>query len=145
MEGRVHHELAGLFWDEGDTGAALTELGEALRLSREVGYGPGVAYGLLSRSQIEGSTGDSAAARESVAEALELFQLLEDAEGRALTAAQARALDELDHREHTPMAGTSRVVSHVAAAEGKVYCTFTSPLARAHTQASSHGTMVRRS
>lgn len=132
MEGRVHHELAGLYWDEGDTGAALAELGEALRLSREVGYGPGVAYGLLSRSQIEGSTGDSAAARASVAEALELFQLLEDAEGRALAVEQAGALDRLHHHGRTAIAGTSRVVSHVAAAEGKVYCTFTSPLARAH-------------
>ena len=133
MEGRVHHELAGLFWDAGDTGAALTELGEALKLSREVGYGPGVAYGLLSRSQIEGSAGDSAAARASVAEALELFQLLEDAEGLALAMEHARALDDLHHRERTPMAGTSRVVSHVAVAEGKVYCTFTSPVARART------------
>lgn len=130
IEGRVHHELAGLFWDEGDTGAALTELGAALRLSREVGYGPGVAYGLLSRSQIEGRAGDIAGARASVCEAIELFELLEDAEGRAVATEQARMLDELHHCEPTPMAGTSRVVSHVAVAEGKVYCTFTSPVAR---------------
>ncbi|HMQ31168.1 MAG TPA: AAA family ATPase [Chloroflexaceae bacterium] len=128
MESRVHHGLAGLLWAQGERATARVALDAALALSREAGYGPGLAYGLLMRAGLAAEDGDAAVARAALAEAAEWFRLLEDDEGERLVADHARTLQG---QGPAPPAGEARVLSHVAMAAGKVYCTFESPLARA--------------
>jgi predicted ATPase len=130
MLSRVHHTLAGLQWDMGMPDQALAHIQQALRISREIGYGPGIAYGLIALGQFYAQQGERHAARQYFEEAIAWLQLTEDQIG--LTDIQAR----LDALEKGTLADIDRsttigwVKSHVALAEGKVYCEFESPMAR---------------
>ena len=57
--------------------------------------------------------------------------MTEDAPGLSQAKAQLRALELGTHAETPPFSGQAGwVKGHVALAEGKVYCTFESPLAQ---------------
>jgi DNA-binding SARP family transcriptional activator/tetratricopeptide (TPR) repeat protein len=130
MLSRVHHTLAGLQWEIGVPDQALAHLQHALGISREIGYGPGIAYGLIALGHFYGQQSERHTARQHFEEAITWLQLTEDQVGLAET--QAR----LDALEQDTLAGIDRpttvgwVKSHVALAEGKVYCEFESPMAR---------------
>ncbi|HKF38404.1 MAG TPA: AAA family ATPase [Ktedonobacteraceae bacterium] len=130
MLSRVHHALASLQWELGAPDQALAHLQHALRISREIGYGQGIAYGLIALGHFHAQQGERQTARRHFEEAITWLRLTEDQIG--LTETQAR----LDALEQGTLAGSDRptimgwVKSHVALAEGKVYCEFESPMAR---------------
>lgn len=131
MSSRVHHTLSGLHQQQGELDAALEEAQRALEISRGIGYGPGIAHGLTALARLELGKDRRQAAVDSLTEAIEWLELLENEQATT----QARALlQDLTHGGSTvhlswPEPGWIR--SHVPLEEGKVYCAFESPLARA--------------
>lgn len=130
MLSRVHHTLAGLQWEMGLPDQALAHLQHALRISREIGYGPGIAHGLMALGQFHAQQGERHTARQHFEEAITWLRLTEDQVGLAETQARLEALEQgiLAGMDRPTAAGW--VKSHVALAEGKVYCEFESPMAR---------------
>jgi tetratricopeptide (TPR) repeat protein len=130
MASRVHHALAGIYWEAGSTDEAFDHLRQAADTSREIGYGPGIAHGLVALSDLEAQREHVEIARQHLAEAITWLRLAED--DASLTQAQDR-LHALEARMPTvaPLFSpqTSWVKSHITLAEGKVYCAFESPLA----------------
>jgi hypothetical protein len=103
----------------------------AVDISREIGYGPGIAHGLVTLSNLQAGGGRLDVVRQYLEEAITWLDLTEDKLGLASAQARLRALEQGTFVE-TPLfsAPTGWVKGHVALAEGKVYCTFESPLAR---------------
>ena len=130
MLSRVHHTLAGLQWEMGFPDQALAHLQHALRISREIGYGPGIAHGLMALGQFHAQQGERQTARRHFEEAITWLRLTEDQLGLAETQARLEALEQgiLAGMDRPTAAGW--VKSHVVLAEGKVYCEFESPMAR---------------
>ena len=130
MLSRVHHTLASLQWEMGMPDQALAHLQQALSISREIGYGPGIAYGLIALGHFYAQQAERNTARQYFEEVITWLQLTEDQVGLSETQAGLEAL------EQGTLAGFDRpttmewVKSHVALAEGKVYCKFESPMAR---------------
>jgi tetratricopeptide (TPR) repeat protein len=131
MTSRVHHALAGMYWKADQADQAVDHLQQALLISREIGYGPGIAHGLAALSEIETQRGHSDLARTYLADASSWLRLIEDTSGLTQTEARLRAL-EGETLAEPPIFSSQLgwVKSHVALAEGKVYCAFESPLAR---------------
>jgi tetratricopeptide (TPR) repeat protein len=131
MASRAHHALAGLHWEAGADAPALEHLGRALDISREIGYGPGIAHGLLALGHVEARDGRLDAARQHLREAMTWLRLMED---HARLAQAERMLHGLEQgtppdRPGELPAALGWVKTHVALAEGKVYCEFESPMA----------------
>jgi tetratricopeptide (TPR) repeat protein len=130
MVSRVHHALGGVHWQRGERALALEQMRQGVETSREIGYGPGIAHGLLALSHLQSQVGDLVVARELLADAITWLRLTED--GAGLQEAEAR---QQQLRQETPVqvallhTEIGWVKSHVALAEGKVYCAFESPLA----------------
>jgi tetratricopeptide (TPR) repeat protein len=131
MASRIHHTLAGVHWERGASDQSLDHMERAVDISREIGYGPGIAHGLVTLSDLQAQGGHLDVARQNLVEAITWLNLVEDKPGLALAQARLRALEQGKFVE-TPLfsAQIGWVKSHVALAEGKVYCTFESPLAR---------------
>jgi hypothetical protein len=130
MVSRVHQVLASILWDSGPADLVLTHLHQALSISQEIGYGPGIAHGLSALGIFAAQRGDQILACQYFEEASIWLRLTEDQDG--LSDVQNRLLD-LSH-EPPPRSSEPPVMgwvkSHLALAEGKVYCEFESPLAR---------------
>jgi predicted ATPase len=130
MVSRVHQVLASILWDSSPADHVLTHLHQALSISQEIGYGPGIAHGLSALGIFAAQKGDQMLARRYFEEAGIWLRRTEDRDG--LSDIQNRLLD-LTH-EPPPMSSEPPVMgwvkSHLALAEGKVYCEFESPLAR---------------
>ena len=130
MLSRIHHTLASLQWEMGMQDQALAHIQHALSISREIGYAPGIAYGLITLGHFYAQQGERHTARQYFEEAIAWLRLTENQV--VLTETQAR----LDAVENGTLADIDRsttmgwVKSHVALAEGKVYCEFESPMAR---------------
>jgi tetratricopeptide (TPR) repeat protein len=132
MTSRVHHTLAGLQWEAGAQEGALYYLDQALVISREIGYGPGIAHGLIALSDIYTRRGELDLACQLLQEAMTWLRLIEDEAGLSQAQARRRAL-ERGTLEETDLSTTiGWVKSHVALTEGKVYCEFESPMAVAY-------------
>jgi len=131
MASRVHHALAGVHWERGALDQSLDHMERAVDISREIGYGPGIAHGLVTLSNLQAGGGRLDVVRQYLEEAITWLDLTEDKLGLASAQARLRALEQGTFVE-TPLfsAPTGWVKGHVALAEGKVYCTFESPLAR---------------
>jgi tetratricopeptide (TPR) repeat protein len=130
MASRAHHALASLHWEAGAPALALEHLGRALDISREIGYGPGVAHGLLALGHFEARGGSLDAARQHLQEALTWLRLMEDQAGLAQAESMLRRLEEQGSLPDGELPATlGWVKTHVALAEGKVYCEFESPMA----------------
>ncbi len=130
MTSRVHHALAGLQWEVGALDQALDQMHQALSISQEIGYGPGIAHGLLALSDIQAQRGKMDAACEHLQEAMTWLRLIEDQAGLAQAQTRLRALERgSPEAVDSPMV-KGWVKSHVALAEGKVYCEFESPMAQ---------------
>jgi len=131
MASRIHHALAGVHWERGASEQALDQMERAVDISREIGYGPGIAHGLVTLSDLQAQGGHLDVARQHLVEAITWLNLTEDKPGRAQAQARLRALEQGTFVETTLFsAQMGWVKGHVALAEGKVYCTFESPLAR---------------
>jgi tetratricopeptide (TPR) repeat protein len=131
MASRVHHALAGVHWERGATEQALDHMERAVAISREIGYGPGIGHGLVTLSNLQAQGNHLEVARQQLEEAITWLQLIEDKPGLAQAEAGLRILEQGRVAETTLFATQSGgVKSHVDLAEGKVYCTFESPLAR---------------
>ncbi len=130
MTSRVHHALAGLHWGVGALDRALDHMHQALSISQEIGYGPGIAHGLLALSDVQAQRGEWDVAREHLQEAMTWLRLIEDQAGLAQAQTRLRALERGSPKVMEPSTAKGWVRSHVALAEGKVYCEFESPMAR---------------
>jgi tetratricopeptide (TPR) repeat protein len=130
MASRAHHALAGLHWEAGASAPALEHLGRALDISREIGYGPGIAHGLLALGHFEARGGSLDAARQHLEEAMTWLRLMEDQARLAQAESMLRGLEEQGTLPDGELpAALGWVKTHVALAEGKVYCEFESPMA----------------
>jgi hypothetical protein len=119
MTSRVHHALAGLQWEVGALDQALDHMHQALSISQEIGYGPGIAHGLLALSDIQTQRGKWDVARQHLQEAMTWLRLIEDQAGLAQAQTRLRALERgSPEAMDSPMA-KGWVKSHVALAEGK--------------------------
>jgi tetratricopeptide (TPR) repeat protein len=135
MASRVHHTLAGLQWEAGAQESALYHLDQALAISREIGYGPGIAHGLIALSDIYARRGELDLACQRLRDAMTWLRLIEDETGLSQAQARLHTLEkgtlERDRFEETDQPITMGWVrSHVAWTEGKVYCEFESPMAQ---------------
>jgi len=130
MTSRVHHALAGLQWEVGALDQALDHMHQALSISQEIGYGPGIAHGLLALSDIQTRRGEWDVAREYLQEAMTWLRLVEDQAELVQAQTRLRALEGGSPEAMAPSTTKGWVKSHVALAEGKVYCEFESPMAR---------------
>jgi tetratricopeptide (TPR) repeat protein len=131
MASRVHNALAGVYWERGALDQSLDHVNRAVDISREIGYGPGIAHGLVSLSSLQAQRGQLDAARQHLEEAITWLNLTEDKPGLAQAQALLDALEQGTFLETALSAAqTGWVKGHVSLPEGKVYCTFESPLAR---------------
>jgi len=131
MASRIHHALAGVHWDQGASDQSLDQMERAVEISREIGYAPGIAHGLVTLSDLQAQGGQVDVALQHLAEAITWLNLTEDKPGLAQAQTRLRALEQGTFVETTLFSAQGGwVKSHVALAEGKVYCTFESPLAR---------------
>jgi tetratricopeptide (TPR) repeat protein len=131
MASRVHHALAGVHWERGAPDQSLNHMERAVDISREIGYGPGIAHGLVTLSDLQAQGGRLDLARQHLQEAITWLHLTEDKAGLAQAQDRLHALEQGTFVETTLFAAPiGWVKGHVALAEGKVYCTFESPLAR---------------
>jgi predicted ATPase len=121
MASRVHHALANLHRDLGDQPAALDHMTQAVTTSREIGYGPGVAHGLITLSALETQAGRPEVAERHLAEAQTWLSLEENPHG------------ENERRPVSPSdlpIQVGWVKSHITLPEGKVFCAFESAMTR---------------
>jgi tetratricopeptide (TPR) repeat protein len=130
MASRVHHALASLHWEAGALDQALEHIQQALAISQEIGYGPGIAHGLIALSDIQARRGDVHAAREHLQEAMTWLRLTEDQAGLSQAQTRLGALEKGGPHELDASTAKSWVKSHVTLTEGKVYCEFESPIAQ---------------
>jgi DNA-binding SARP family transcriptional activator len=129
MISRVQHALAGLQWEAGAPDQAFDHMQQALEISREIGYGPGIAHGLIVLSDIQARCRRVDIACEHLQEAVTWLHLTEDQAGLIQAQTRLHALERgSPEAMDSPMA-KGWVRSHVALAEGKVYCEFESPMA----------------
>ncbi len=76
MTSRVYHALAGLQWEVGAIDQAFGHIRQALVISHEIGYSPGIAHGLVAPGELESQCGDLNVAREHFQEAMTCCLLL---------------------------------------------------------------------
>jgi tetratricopeptide (TPR) repeat protein len=128
MASRVHHALASVHLERGDSGQAFDHMRQAVDISREIGYGPGIAHSLVLLSDLQAQEGRLEAARQHIEEAITWLRLTEDQAGLDQAQVRLRAIEQ-----GMPVKGMLQfawIRTHVALAEGKVYCAFESPVAR---------------
>jgi hypothetical protein len=130
MVSRIHQALASILWEQGTSDQVLDHLHQALFISREMGYGPGIAHGLSAVGAFAAQRGERDLARQHFEEASTWLRLTEDQEGLIEIQTRLEALEHppLPQSPQPPAMGWVR--SHLALSEGKVYCEFESPLAR---------------
>ncbi|MEW6374654.1 MAG: tetratricopeptide repeat protein [Thermodesulfobacteriota bacterium] len=130
MTSRVHHSMASLQWEAGATNQALDHMNQALSISREIGYGPGIAHGLIALSYLYAQDKKIDLAKEHLRESLTWLRLMEDQVGLGEARNRLQALEKGTPHVIEPPATLGWFKAHVTVAEGKVYCEFESPMAR---------------
>jgi predicted ATPase/DNA-binding SARP family transcriptional activator len=128
MESRIYHTLANIYWSSRDHQQAIESMQQAIKVSEEIGYGPGIAHGLLALSYFYAQKNDVEACRKKLQEALSWLQLIEDHQSMANNQSQLKALENGDLSKISIPETTYWFKSHISLAEGKVYCEFESPM-----------------
>jgi len=100
-----------------------------LRISREIGYGSGIAHDLIALSTLSAQRDEAATACEYLQEAITWLRLIEDQAGLDEAQARLQALKKGTLEALDPPAEMGWVKDHVTLTEGKVYCEFESPMA----------------
>ncbi len=131
MRSRVYHTLATLHWESDNRNVALRYLLDAVAISIEIGYSMGAAHSLLLLSMYYSQLGDLAQARARMEEAIEWLRLSEDDTQLSTAKAWLKALDNGRVDALEVPAYMQAIRSHIKVPEGKIYCEFESPLARA--------------
>jgi hypothetical protein len=129
MVSRVRHALGVVHWLRDELDLAFEQTEQAVEVSREIGYGPGIAHGLLSLSVLQAQMGCLEAAKERLKAAITWLRLTEDDLGLAEAEARLQQFEQGTPPPVSLLPETGWVKSHVVLAEGKVYCAFESPLA----------------
>jgi tetratricopeptide (TPR) repeat protein len=128
MASRVHHALASVYLERGDSKQALDHMRQAVDISREIGHGQGIAHSLVMLSDLQSREGRLEVARQHLEEAIIWLRLTEDQAGLDQAQVRLHALEQgVIEEDLLPI---SWIRTHVALAEGKVYCAFESPVAR---------------
>jgi tetratricopeptide (TPR) repeat protein len=128
---RVYHEMGVMLAETGELDQALITMRQAAVISRESGYAAGLAHSLIGLSYLYTRLGQIDEARIALREAMEWLQMLEDKAGlQFVTDRMARLNDNPDEMEEPP-SQMGWVRTYVTLGEGKVYCEYESPLARA--------------
>ncbi len=130
MQSRALQALAARRMADGDTAAALQAMRRAIDADRGINYAHALGHDLVQLAWIHLRRGERAEARAALNEALVWFEYTEDAAGGTAVLAAVAELDAGRDPAARELPG-ERVVSHLPLAEGKVYCVFESPLARA--------------
>lgn len=130
MTSRVHHTLAGLQSELGRREQAHHHMQQALDISRHIGYGPGIAHGLIGLGHLQARRGNLDLAGQRLQEAITWLQQIEDQVGLTQAQAQLQALEQGIAPRMGPATTQGWVKAHIALAEGKVYCEFESPMAQ---------------
>jgi tetratricopeptide (TPR) repeat protein len=130
MVSRVHQALASVLWECGPSHQVLEHLNQALSISRDIGYGPGIAHGLSALAVFAAQRGERDLARRHFEEASIWLRLTEDQDGLIEVESRLQALTHEPILSSAEAPAMGWVKSHLAPAEGKVYCEFESPLAR---------------
>jgi hypothetical protein len=105
-------------------------MAQAVAISREIGYGPGIAHGLVTLSALEAQNGRPEAAEAHLAEARTWLSLTEAEDGTPRAGAERAAAFPQNAAAPDLPIRLGWVKSHVTLPEGKVYCAFESPVAR---------------
>lgn len=129
MESRALQALAARSMADGDSAEALVTLRQAIDVDRAINYAHALGHDLVQLAWIHLRRHERAEARAALQEALVWFEYVADAPASSAVLAACAELDA----GRDPAAGGlpgERVPSHLPLAEGKVYCTFESPLAR---------------
>jgi DNA-binding SARP family transcriptional activator/Tfp pilus assembly protein PilF len=131
MRSRALHALAMCWRAAGDLDQALHFMRRALEVARGINYAHGLGHDLVDLSEIHWRRGERLEAQAALQEARVWFAFVEDP--AALEGASRRLKDLASGRGLDDGAGSGRgwVKSHLSLAEGKVYCEFESPMARA--------------
>ena len=132
MTSRVHHALASLVAQDGQSETALEHLQRAVAISQAIGFAPGMAHGLVGLSYLYARAHQPDAAREALHDALDRFQLMEDQVGVEVASTRLQQLEHDPASMAEPPSHLGWIKTHVTLNEGKVYCEFESPLARAN-------------
>lgn len=130
MVSRTHQALASIQWEIGSLDQVLEHLHKALGISREIGYGPGIAHGLIALGYFHAQRGERDIARQHFEEAMTWLRLTEDQVGLIEAQTQLNTLEKEAFTSIPLPATMGWVKSHLALAEGKVYCEFESPMAQ---------------
>ena len=131
MASRVYHGMASLAAAMDDLDLAINSMLKAAAISREIGFAPGLAHSLFSLSYLFARLEQTEESRAALLESAEWFQIMEDEECLQIVKQRLRKLD-LDPGEiEEPPAQMGWVKTYVTLVEGKVYCEYESPLARA--------------
>ncbi|MGB5048113.1 MAG: tetratricopeptide repeat protein, partial [Caldilineaceae bacterium] len=130
MTSRVQHTLAGLYWEMGVLEQAVAYMQQALTISREIGYGSGIAHGLIALSYLGMQQENLALAHQYLTEAITWLKLIEDQPGVAEAQARLATLETGFLDPMAPPVTLGWVKDNVVLAEGKIYCEFESPMAQ---------------
>jgi len=131
LASRVYHEMSNLLLDLGELEQAVDAMEQAAAISREIGYAAGLAHSLTGLGYLFIRLQRKAEARATLHEAAEWFHLMEDQDNLQNITLGLRQLDNNPDVLEASLAQMGWVKTYVALVEGKVYCEFESPLARA--------------
>jgi tetratricopeptide (TPR) repeat protein len=133
MASRAHHKLAGLCWQIGDLPQAIVHIEHALRISREIGYGPGMAHGLVAAGYLYTLHGNREKTRIALDNAKIWFSLIDDVDAVQEVDRLAEQIEKGKAEIPAP-SSIGWVRSHVLLSGGTVFCEFETPMVRRSTQ-----------
>ena len=131
MASRVYHEMATLSIEMGDLEEAIADMQQAAEISREIGYAPGLAHTLIGLSYLFVRLQQTDEARSALMEAAANFRLMEDDANLQAVTERLHQLEGSPEGIEGSLAQMGWIRTYVTLVEGKVYCEFESPLAKA--------------
>ena len=118
----------------GDLDRAIIAMQQASAISREIGYAPALAHSLFGLSYLYTRLQQSDNARTALVESGDWFRLMEDQDCLQTVTDRLQKLDANPDEMEEPPAKMGWVKTYVTLIEGKVYCEYESPLARAASE-----------
>lgn len=129
MQSRALHALAMHSRAQAELDEALRFMRHAIEVDRAINYAHGLGHDLVDLSIIHAERGERSEARAALQEASVWFGFTEDHEALASISEHLRGLEVGQVRRLPTSRRPGWVKSHLALAEGKVYCEFESPVA----------------
>jgi DNA-binding SARP family transcriptional activator len=129
MQSRTMHAISMQACRQGGLDAGLAWLQRAIAIDRAIGYAHALGHDLLDLSALHLMRGERIQARAALEEARVWFTCTDEHDAAAATLDRLARLDAGDAAITDAHRGRTRIRSHLPLAEGKVYCSFESPLA----------------